>query len=388
MTKPRLPWLRLVLLWFAGADLRITLLVIPPLMPLIHRDLRLDETMVAMLLGLPVLLMAVAATLGSMLISHLDARRALIAGIAAIAISSALRGVGPSIPVLFGMTLLMGASVAVSQPALPALVFYWAPEQIGLATAIYTGGLLMGEMFGAGLTTQVVVPLAGGWRAALALWALVPLATALAIWLLTPAIPGRGAQRRANWWPDYRNSRTWRLGLIQAGTSIVYWGTNTFLPDYLHSIGAGKLTPSALFLVSAGQVPASLLLTFRSKQFTGRSAPIRAMGLVAGLGLAIFFIPHDWSRLLGASILGFSSAFVFILNLAFPPLLARDADEVHRMSAGMFTIGYGLTFLMPLIGGAVWDRTGIAWLSLAPLVVGILCFLIAPSGLSVAGYEL
>jgi len=388
MTKAPIPWSRLILLWLAGVDLRITLLVIPPLIPLIHHDLPLDETMVAMLLGLPVLLIAAAATLGSLLISHLDARRALIAGIAIIALSSALRGVGPSVPMLFAMTFLMGAAVAVSQPALPALVFHWAPRQIGLATAIYTGGLLIGEMLGAGLTTQVVAPLAGGWRQALALWALLPMVTAVGVWMLTPPIAESGVKRRADWWPDFRDARTWRLGLIQAGTSIVYWGTNTFLPDYLHSLGLGKLTPLALFLVSAGQIPASLLLTLVPDRFTGRAAPIRAMALVAVLGLTIFLLPRDWARLAGATLLGFASAFVFILNLAFPPLLARDADEVHRISAGMFTIGYGLTFVMPLIGGAVWDRTGIAWLSLAPIVVGVLCFLIAPSGLSIPGYEL
>ena len=131
-----IPWPRLALLWLAGVDLRITLLAIPPLIPLIHRDLPLDETAVAALLGLPVLLLAMAATLGSMIISRFDARRTAILGVVLLGASSALRGVGPSLTMLFAMTLVMGASVAIVQPALPALLYHWAPRHVGVATAV------------------------------------------------------------------------------------------------------------------------------------------------------------------------------------------------------------------------------------------------------------
>ena len=115
---------------------------------------------------------------------------------------------------------------------------------------------------------------------------------------------------------------------------------------------------------------------------------LRTMALFAVVGLVVFFIPHDWARLAGARILGFASAFSFVLNLAFPPLLAETPGDVHRISAGMFTIGYGLAFLVPLIGGAAWDRTGIAAVSLAPVAIGALCLLLAPWGLKTGGREL
>src|SRR5205823_14633590 len=51
--------------------------------------------------------------------------RALICGLWLIGLSSALRGLGPSIPMLFGMTVLMGAGIAISQPTFPALVRHW-----------------------------------------------------------------------------------------------------------------------------------------------------------------------------------------------------------------------------------------------------------------------
>src|SRR5205807_3768512 len=89
------------LLWLGGFDLRVTLLAVPPVIPAIHRDLGLDEKGVSVLTGLPVLLLAVAAIPGSLLIARLGARRALVAGLLAIGVGSALRGLGPSLAALF-----------------------------------------------------------------------------------------------------------------------------------------------------------------------------------------------------------------------------------------------------------------------------------------------
>src|SRR5690349_15573026 len=111
MKLTRADWTRLVLLWLGGVDMRLTLLAVPPLIPLIHRELNLDEKAVGALVSLPVILFAVAAIPGSLLIAKLGIRRAIAVGVGAIAIFGALRGIGPSTPVLFTATLFMGIGV-------------------------------------------------------------------------------------------------------------------------------------------------------------------------------------------------------------------------------------------------------------------------------------
>src|SRR5690348_18076510 len=54
------------------SNLRLTLLAVPPVLILIHRDLRLNETGVGVLTSLPVLVMAIAAVPGSLLIARAD----------------------------------------------------------------------------------------------------------------------------------------------------------------------------------------------------------------------------------------------------------------------------------------------------------------------------
>ena len=153
------PLRALLLLWLAGIALRLTILAVPPVIPLIHDDLHLSETQVGILSGLPMVLFAGAAIAGSLMIARLGALTALLIGLALCAVGSALRGVGPNVAMLYFGTVVTAFGVAVMQPALPPLVRAWVPQRIGFATAVYTNGLLIGEILPAALTIPLVLPL-------------------------------------------------------------------------------------------------------------------------------------------------------------------------------------------------------------------------------------
>src|SRR6266852_5991096 len=233
--------LRLFLLWLAGIDLRLTILAVPPVLPLIHRDLALDEKSVAVLSGLPILLFGLMAVPGSLLIARIGARRAIITGLLAVAIASGLRGAGTSAAMLFAMTFVMGAGVSIIQPCLPAL--------------------------------------------------------------------------------------------------------------------------------NTGQLPASLLILLFARRLAGRRGPFVAAGALGLLSLAGLLVSHEAGMIVSAAVIGFCSAFVLILTLALPPLLAAPED-VHRLSAGMLAIGYTLSFIVPFVGGAIWDVTGSPATAFLPGAVG------------------
>ena len=166
MRLTRADWTRLLLLWLGGVCIRLTMLAVPPLVPLIHRDLHLDEKAVGALVSGPVLILAIASVPGSLLIARLGIRGALAAGLGSVAVFGALRGFGPSIPVLYTSTILMGIGVAVTQPAFPALVGAWFPRRIAIATAVYANGILIGETLPTACTTPLgALPLAHRKRA-------------------------------------------------------------------------------------------------------------------------------------------------------------------------------------------------------------------------------
>jgi MFS transporter, CP family, cyanate transporter len=354
--------LTLLVLWLSGADLRLTVLAVPPVLPLIHREFGLSERVIGVLSGLPPLLFGLAAIPGSLLIARLGARRAAIAALLLIAAASAARGIGPSVPMLFSMTCVMAAGVAIMQPALPTLVAGWFASRPGFATAVYANGLLIGEAAPAALTIPFVLPLVGNsWPASFAVWS-VPAAATAALMVLCPdgvasaASASTLAPPPVRWWPDWSRIQTWQLGLMLGGTGGLYFASNALIPDYLHVVGRPDLVTAELSALNLGQLPASLALLAMSRWLDGKPAII-GMQIVSLLGVAILLTAGPWLSVIGAAVIGFCCAFTLIITLALPPRLAAAAD-VHRLSAGMFAIGYTLSCLVPPVGGAIWDATG------------------------------
>src|ERR1700759_1557786 len=119
---PARPFLLYVfLLWLAGNGLRITILSVPPVIPLIRSDLGMSETQVGILTGLPPVLFACTAVLGSLLIARFGALATLLTGLLATAAGSALRGAAPEMLTLYAATIVTGFGVAIMHPSLPPL---------------------------------------------------------------------------------------------------------------------------------------------------------------------------------------------------------------------------------------------------------------------------
>jgi CP family cyanate transporter-like MFS transporter len=361
----RLDAVRLLLLWLGGIDLRLTMLAVPPLIPLIHRDLHLDEKTVGALVSLPVLLLAAAAVPGALLIARLGVRGALLIGLACVAVFGGLRGFGPSTPVLFSATFLMGVGIAVSQPAFPSLVREWFPRRIAVATAVYSNGILIGETVPTGLTSPVgVLPLAhGDWRWAIAMWSVVILISGVAIVLAAPARGPKPAVP-ARWWPSWREGPAVRIGLVMGMASAVYFGTNAYVPDFLDQTGRHALITPTLFVLNGAQLLTAPAVALRERLLTGRVGFIGSSALMAIGQLGIVLTPGA-GVIFWAFVLGFAAALAFIVTLTLPPRLAAPGD-VHRMSAAVFTVQYGTAFVLPLIAGTLWDLTGVAALAFAP----------------------
>ncbi|MGH7099737.1 MAG: CynX/NimT family MFS transporter [Stellaceae bacterium] len=356
--RRRLPLGRLALLWLTGADLRLTMLAVPPVLPLIHHDLALSEKAIGALSGLPVLLIGVAAVPGSLLIARLGPRRAAICALIVVAAAAAARGIGSSAFVLFATTAVMGVGVALLQPTLPTLVSLWFEAAPGFATAVYANGLVLGEALPAALTIPFVLPLVGGsWGVSLAVWAAPAALAALLLAVATRHVP-RPVTAPAGWWPDWKNPLTWQLGLMLSGSGGLYYSLNTFIPGYLHAIGRPGLVAACLAALNLSQLPASAMILVAARHLTANRAVLMVMPPLILLSLAAFLAPISWLSIAGAGALGFFGAFVLILSLALPPLLVPP-EEVHRLSAGMFTLSYPLSFLFPLAGGALWDATAI-----------------------------
>ena len=369
----------LLLLWLAGVALRLTILAVPPVIPLIHDELSLNATQIGILTGLPSMLFAIAAVPGSLLIARLGVRAALVAGLIVTTIGGALRGAIPDVTWLYSMTIAMGAGIAVMQVALPPAVRAWVPRRIGFATAVYTNGLIIGEILPIALA--LVLPVVGGtWQRVFVVWSVPVAVIAILVLTMAPtsaAAPGTVARRR--WWPDWNDPLIWRLGIMLGTINATYFTTNAFLPDYLRSNGQDDWISASLTGLNCGQLPASALLLAVAGRLERKAWPYVICGLLCVLATAgIVFCSGAWI-VASATLQGFAASAILILLLALPPLLSAP-DDVHRVTAAMFTISYSCAVIVPIISGLAWDVSGIARFAFAPIAIcGIILVVLAPA---------
>jgi|SRR6185437_192877 len=365
----------LLLFWLVGACLRITVLAVPPVVPLLHADLHLSETGIGWLSSLPPMLFAIAAVPGALLIARCGMLPALLTGLLLSAAGSAARGAFASTASLFIATIVMGAGISIVQTVMPPLVRAWFPQRIGLATSVYTNGLLVGEVIPVGLTIPLVLPLVHqSWRLDFVVWS-VPVLAVMLLVRLGARRPGASGMARAHqsipqrrWWPDWHDPLIWRLGLVLGSVNATYFVTNAFLPDLMIAAGRPDLVSSALTAINVGQLPASFLMLPLAERLVKQPWSYASTGLLATLCVVAMLVTRGYWIVFWAGLLGFTGAVTLILALALPSILSA-ADDVHRTTAGMFTISYSCAMVLSVIVGWLWDVTHLPLVGFAPIAL-------------------
>ena len=360
-------------LWLVGVAMRVTILAMPPVIPQVHDELHMSETQVGLLIGLPLAMFAIAAVPGSLLISRIGTRNAIVLGMIFAAFAGAVRGAAINVWTLYAASIVTGFGIALMQPGLPTLVREWLPSRIALGTISYTGGMLIGSMFSAALTIPLVLPLVGGsWRLDLVFWAVLALLIVPMFLLLSPKAdthPGSTTKIGGRWWPDFKDPLVWLLGITFGSNNSPFFTTNAFLGDYLASEGKSALLGSAIAWLNSAQIVAPFMLLFMANRLQRRAWPFVYLGpllLLAFFGL--IFGRSDALIVICAGLVGLTTAITLTATLALPPLLSTAAD-LPRTSAGMFTISYTTAILIPTISGALWDATGKPWTAFVPLCI-------------------
>jgi CP family cyanate transporter-like MFS transporter len=387
-----------ILLLFIGINLRSIILAVPPILPLIKHDLNLSYTATGLLTSMPILIMGATAWSSGLLVERIGGRNAVTWGLLLLAGGSLLRALWPGAFPLFLFTVLLSLGIALTQTTIPVLVRRWFPAHIGLATALFTDGLIIGETLGAGATLPLMAGFLGkqAWAATFVFWG-VPVVVLLIFWLwLAPTTspqPATSPPVAATQTPSdkviptpktAKSVNTFHLGFLLGSGSLIYFAMNSWIASYNQAIQHTNLTPLALTILNAAQIPSSLLVTIFSQRMTGRRWPFILAGFVCiGAMLGWIFTPGSLEYL-WAALLGASSALVFTLALALPALLAAPG-KVARLTGATLSLGYSTAFIGPFIGGGLWDIFHLPALAFLPVFLASISLIFLGTFLPVYG---
>lgn len=243
------------LVTLVGFNLRSVILGVPPVLPLIQHDLQLSYAATGLLTALPILVLACAAWPSGLLVERIGGRTCVTIGLALLGAGAFLRALWPTAISLFLFTLLLSLGIAMSQTAIPTLVRRWFPGQIGLVTALFSDGLIIGEAVAAGATVPVMVQFLGrdAWKASFIFWS-VPVVVLLVLWFwLAPPVHATASVQlpspeattssttSQNSTPPIKRKRVnaLHLGIMLGAGSLIYFGMNGWIASYNQAIHQG-----------------------------------------------------------------------------------------------------------------------------------------------------
>ncbi|WP_246178578.1 CynX/NimT family MFS transporter [Actinomadura decatromicini] len=340
-------------------NLRAAITGIAPVLGELREAFGLSGAAVGVLTTLPVLCLGVFASVAPLAARRLGTDVAIAGSLVLITAGIVLRVVESPLSLFVG-TILAGAGIAMGNVLMPAVIKRVFPTRVGSLT-----GLAMMLMAASGaVAAALAVPLdeAGGWRLALAIWA-VPSAFALLVWgplalrgrssRAAAETPARGADHSL-----LRSPIAWFVAAFMGLASLMFYVLMSWLPEIMRDAG---YAPATAGMMMSTMMIVGIPLGFAVPVFAARLRDQRpvvvavAAVMVAGL-VGMMAVPSaGW---LWVVVLGLGTGSAFPLAYTLLSLRSPNPSIAAGLSGMAQTGGYLLAGTGPFAVGVLHGATG------------------------------
>lgn len=369
--------LLLVTVLVVAANLRMTVQGVGSLIDQIGGDTGLSPTLLGLLGALPLLMYAVVSPLAHSISHRFGANRSMLWALLVLLVATAVRSLDAGLAPLWIGTILTGASIAVANVLMPAIVKTWFPTRVHVVMPIYTAVLA-----GTGaLASGLVVPISHvgqgdglGWRFALLTtgFLIVP---GIVLWIA--AIRQTGTDRTVEQAAEprargiWRDPIAWLVALYMGLQAAAFYMLVTWLSPLSISYGTSEVQAGVeVMVMQLFAVGGSLSVPFLLRGWGRRWVPaiLPLPGLVGIVGLML--LPQ--AAWLWGAIFGYVSGAMFAISMWLMADRARDRSASTALSGMAQSVGYIIAGLGPIAFAALHTATG-GWA--LPLTLDIACLL-------------
>ncbi|WP_127849082.1 MFS transporter [Lacticaseibacillus hulanensis] len=369
MGKKRSTWLIICGILLVGANLRLPITMIPPLMSSLESQIGLPASLSGMLTTIPLLMFALVSPIIGRLGSRRGNEGVLLIALVVLAAGSYLRVV-PHVWALLLGTCGIGIGIAGGNVLLPAIIKDQFPTSVAAKTTLYTTAMALVASFGTATSGVIAKNTSLTW--ALASLSLVGL-VGLIVWVL--ALPQmrkvqeptaeHGQPQRSMW----RTPKAWIVLIYFGLQSIAYYSLVTWLPTLWHAAGFSQVVAGNLATVfQLSGLPLSMTVPLIAERKWGLTA-INMFGgggfLIGALGLLLGSTNLVFNVVL-AALMGAASGAAFSICIVFFQKRTDSAADTARLSGMAQSGGYVVAAVGPvafgLISSALNSWTPVIWL--------------------------
>lgn len=370
MAQKKLTWLVTLGVFLIGANLRLPITMMPPLIGTLAQAGALPRALAGLVTTIPLVMFALASPLIGQLGAHRGLGKTLAVTATALVLGAGLRLLGNAWGLLLG-TALSGLGIAGGNVLLPALIKQEFPTKTAAMTTLYTTAMGLVASFGtgtAGLLAHAVGPI--GTMALLGSGSVL----ALVIWLCAlPQLHGQPLAASVGTGAETVGHAplAWGIALFFGLQSLLYYSLLTWLPTIwqhtgFDAVAAGELaTCFQLF---------GLPLTLVTPSIAERKHGLAIIVVIASGGFALGLIGIlvgpviFWFQAVMAIIAGGASGAAFSICIVFFQKKAATAAKTASLSGMAQSGGYLVAAIGPvsfslLAQALTW--AGVLWLCLA-----------------------
>ncbi|MEU0668773.1 MFS transporter [Streptomyces lavendulocolor] len=371
----------------AALNLRPAITSLGALLEEVRTGLHMSGGVAGVLTSVPPLCFAVFGITAPRLARRFGPGAVVFAGMVAITAGLVLRPFAGGTVAFLAASALALMGIAVSNVLMPVIVKRYFPDRVGTMTGLYSMALALGTSLAAAATVPVTGALGGGWRAGLAVWAVLG-AFAVVAWLPlvrrrgasatgtgaaagTGSGTGSGASGEAPALRITRSRTAWALGCFFGLQATGAYITMGWMPQIFRDAGVSAGTAGVLLAVTMVMgVPLAFVIPRLATRMKNQGPIVVALGLCGLTGYAgLHFAPAAgawaWALLLGVSNCAFPLALTMI------GMRSRTGGGVVRLSAFAQSVGYLISIPGPTLVGTLYEHSG-GWGTPLALMAGLM----------------
>lgn len=361
----RIPWTILGNACLLGFAMFAPLFCVPPMEHILKEELLLTHAQTSLLFTAPILMLAAVAIPAGLITDRIGIRKAAGIGAIIIAVGTILRGTATNSSSLLAFTFIYGVGLGWSFPNLPKLVSAWIPRQkAGMATGIFTLGMLIGSSLALAITMPVVFPITNTIQGVFFIWGIPPAIAAILWWILVKDFPGNRIHDEpltraiTPFRQILRDKNLWLVSIFLLLHMFFFYTWTGWAPTLMRLKGA---TPDLAGLITSITlwvgIPTVLLMPRLSYKLGLRKPFLWATSITLALaawGAVHISLPMSWLLM---TLIGVASITRYVTVLALPvEMMPKEA--VGTASGLVLAIGYIGGVIGALIGGRILDLTG------------------------------
>ena len=360
-----LPRVMLGMASLLGFAIMSPMFCVPPMQHILKEELLLTHAQTSLLFTAPILMLVALAIPGGIIADRIGFRKAAGIGIIIVAVGAMLRSLATDAPSLLAFTFIYGIGIGLSFPNLSKLVSSWVPqEKAGVATGIFTAGLVGGPALALASTIPIVFPITNTTQGVFLTWGITPVITAILWWVLVKDPPRNSLHNETatktsiSYRRVLRDKHLWLIATIFLLHNLFFYTWTGWMPTLIRMKGAtpelaGLITSVVLWVA----IPTLFLMPRLAYKLGVRKPFVLVPAIVlalAALGAIYTNITMSWLLMV---IVGIANVTRFSTILALPTEI-MSKEEIGTASGLVLSIGYIGGIIGPLIGGRILDLTG------------------------------